>query len=221
MWTTSSSATSLGLLTKHGICLLEETDAAHSQTTPHSVLLPHGQYGAFSLATALAATLNATTSVAGAYSCSFSELTQTLSVSATQPFRLFTDKEAGTAWQAQDVARSANLVIGNTAVSAVNTLWHANRPPDLHIVKQLFLHSSSLGSYTAMNSYGADMIVRRITVAAPFGSFFESQHSLQYDYLDVGHAQLSELDFRLTDSNGHAVSLQGTPLCFSILLVEA
>lgn len=72
-----------------------------------------------------------------------------------------------------------------------------------------------------MNNYGADTIVIRITVAAPFGSFFESQHSLQYDYLDVGHEQLSELYFRLTDSNGHAVSLKGTPLCFSILLVEA
>ena len=117
---------------------LEETDAAHSQTTPHSVLLPHGHYDAFSLATALAASLSATTSVAGVYSCSFSELTHTLSVSATQPFRLFTDKEAGTAWQTQDVARSANLVIGNTAASAVNTLWHANLPPDLHRVKQLF-----------------------------------------------------------------------------------
>ena len=97
----------------------------------------------------------------------------------------------------------------------------ANLPPDLHRVKQLFLHSSSLGSYTAMNGYGAGTILRRITVAAPFGSFFESQHRLQYDYLDVGHAPLSELDFRLTDRNGHAVSLQGTPLCFSILLVEA
>ena len=200
---------------------MEETDAAHSQTTPHSVLLPHGQYDAFSLATALAAALNATTSVAGVYSCSFSELTHTLSVSATQPFRLFTDKEAGTAWQTQDVARSANLVIGNIAAPAVNTLWHANLPPDLHRVKQLFMHSSSLGSYTAMNSDGAGTVVRRITVAAPFGSFFESQQRLQYDYLDAGHAQLSELDFRLTDSNGHAVSLQGTPLRVSTLLVEA
>lgn len=161
--------------------MFEETDAAHSQTTPHSVLLPHWQYDAFSLATALVATLNTTTRVAGSYSGSFSELTHTLSVSATQPIRLFTDKAAGTAWQTQDVARNANLAIGNAAASAVNTLWHANLPPDLHRVKQLVLHRSSLGSYTAMNSYGADTIVRRSTVAAPFGSFFESQHSLPYD----------------------------------------
>lgn len=120
------------------LLVLEETDAAHSQTFPHSVLLPHGNKDAFSLATALPAALNATTSVPGVYSGSFSELTHTLSVSATRPFRLFTDKEAGTAWQTQDVARSANLVIGNIAVSAVSTLWHANLPPDLHRVKQLF-----------------------------------------------------------------------------------
>ena len=63
--------------------------------------------------------------------------------------------------------------------------------------------------------------MRRITVAAPYGKFFESQHNVQKDYRDVSHVQLSERDFRLTDSKGQGVSLRGTPLCFSILLVEA
>ena len=51
--------------------------------------------------------------------------------------------------------------------------------------------------------------------------FFESAHSLPYDYLNVSGQQLSELDFALRDSKDNEVDLRGTPLCFSIRLVEA
>jgi hypothetical protein len=88
---------------------------------------------------------------------------------------------------------------------------------DLFTVRNLYLTSSALASYTNVSNFGNDLIVKKIPINAGFGQMLFYNAGSGYDYLDVSKRQLNRLDFRLQDSFGNVVDLRGNHWSFSIV----
>jgi hypothetical protein len=88
---------------------------------------------------------------------------------------------------------------------------------DLFTVRNLYLTSSALASYTNISNFGNDLIVKKIPINAGFGQMLFYNAGSGYDYLDVSKRQLNRIDFRLQDSFGNVVDLRGNHWSFSIV----
>lgn len=103
----------------------------------------------------------------------------------------------------------------SNATNGASTSWAVRVPPGPHLVTQHVLSSSAQNGFTAIHSYGADTIVKRITVGAPYGACMVPAHSLPYDCPGVSRSLRLELDVIPRRSRGQAVSRMGG-YCFYV-----
>jgi hypothetical protein len=88
---------------------------------------------------------------------------------------------------------------------------------DLFTIRNLYLTSSALASYTNISKFGNDLIVKKIPINAGFGQMPFYNAGSGYDYLDVSKRQLNRIEFRLQDSFGNIVDLRGNHWSLSIV----
>ncbi len=85
---------------------------------------------------------------------------------------------------------------------------------DLHTTRNLYLSSSSLGSYNTISNFGNDMIIKKIPVRYNYNEMlFDSAEA----GLDVSKRLLRRIDFRLQDSFGNIVNLNKNHWSFSLI----
>jgi hypothetical protein len=88
---------------------------------------------------------------------------------------------------------------------------------DLHTTRNLYLSSSSLGSYNTISNFGNDMIIKKIPVRYNYNEMLFDSAEAGYDYLDVSKRLLRRIDFRLQDSFGKIINLNNNHWSFSLI----
>jgi hypothetical protein len=88
---------------------------------------------------------------------------------------------------------------------------------DLHTTRNLYLTSSSLGSYNTVSNFGCDTIIKKIPVRFNYNEMLFDGAESGYDYLDVSKRSLRRIDFRLQDSFGHVINLNNNHWSFSLI----
>ena len=88
---------------------------------------------------------------------------------------------------------------------------------DLHTVRNLYLSSSSLGSFNTISNFGSDVIIKKIPVRADYNEMLFDNSESGYDYLEVSKRSLRRIDFRLQDSSGNTINLNNNHWSFSLV----
>ncbi len=88
---------------------------------------------------------------------------------------------------------------------------------DLHTTRNLYLTSSSLGSYNTVSNFGYDTIIKKIPVRFNYNEMLFDNSESGYDYLDVSKRSLRRIDFRLQDSFSNIINLNGNHWSFSLI----
>ena len=88
---------------------------------------------------------------------------------------------------------------------------------DLHTTRNLYLTSSSLGSYNTVSNFGYDTIIKKIPVRFNYNEMLFDGAESGYDYLDVSKRSLSRIDFRLQDAFSNIINLNGNHWSFSLV----
>ncbi len=88
---------------------------------------------------------------------------------------------------------------------------------DLHTVRNLYLSSSSLGSFNTISNFGSDVIRKKIPVRANYNEMLFDNSESGYDYLEVSKRSLRRIDFRLQDSTGNIINLNNNHWRFSLV----
>jgi hypothetical protein len=88
---------------------------------------------------------------------------------------------------------------------------------DLHTTRNLYLTSSSLGSYNTVSNFGTDTVIKKIPVRFNYNEMLFDGAESGYDYLDVSKRSLRRIDFRLQDVFGNLINLNGNHWSFSLI----
>lgn len=88
---------------------------------------------------------------------------------------------------------------------------------DLQPVKNIYVSSPNLGSYTTIGPRGQQTIIKKIPVSADFGYVIFDELMPTNDYLDCSRQTLKTIEFLLRDVNNNTINLHGANLSFSII----
>jgi hypothetical protein len=88
---------------------------------------------------------------------------------------------------------------------------------DLHTTRNLYLSSSSLGSYNTISNFGNDTIIKKIPVRYNYNEMLFDSSASGYDYTDVSKRSLRRIDFRLQDVFGNLINLNNNHWSFSLV----
>jgi hypothetical protein len=88
---------------------------------------------------------------------------------------------------------------------------------DLHTTRNLYLTSSSLGSYNTISNFGCDVIIKKIPVRYNYNEMLFDSSEAGYDFLDVSKRMLRRIDFRLQDSFGNIINMNKNHWSFSLI----
>ena len=88
---------------------------------------------------------------------------------------------------------------------------------DLHTTRNLYLTSSSLGSYNTISNFDSDVIIKKIPVRYNYNEMLFDNSESGYDFLDVSKRLLRRIDFRLQDSFGNIINLNKNHWSFSLI----
>jgi hypothetical protein len=91
---------------------------------------------------------------------------------------------------------------------------------DMHTTRNLYLTSTSLGSFNTISNFNCDCIIKKIPVRYNYNEMLFDSAEAGYDYLDLGRQTISRIDFKLLDSMGHVVELNGNHWSFSLVFQE-
>ena len=136
---------------------------------------------------------------------------------------LLTDKWGGIKLT-KDEINSMNQIIRLTKSTIVKDsvdgeyIFYTNI--DLHTTRNLYLHSSVLGSYDTLSNFSMDTIIKKISVKANYNELIFDSSMAGFDYLDVSRRSFSRIDFRITDSYGKTINLKNSHWSFSIIFTK-
>lgn len=200
-------------------------------------ILPAGQYNAITLATALQTALNSGT-VGNVYTVIFdTHLGKlTVSTSSSTDFAIFggSTKDLVKEWNnlvppaqgiTEDTAYSANIACGFTTSGLLQgTITAPLTAPsvvDLATYKTLYIHSPDLGepnqSYGPRGDGGC---IRKIVLPEHTNAIVLDRHTVAWGGTKVDAMPLRTIRFRLLDSDGNLVDLQGHGWSLSLYFQE-
>jgi len=200
---------------------MEPNGTKHTRTA----VIPSQHYDAITLAEALEIALNSGSIMpTPGYNVSFDEGKGKMSITANQPFKIWTSTMLSKYGCAEDGQSSATPITNDPG--AVIGWWEGQTYfaytatsedyVDTQSVKNMYL-CGNIGNFQSMGCRGEQDILRKIPVDVPFGSTI--QHSGSYDHIDAAGETLSTLRFSLRDVYGRILHIS-KPVSFSLLLVN-
>ena len=87
---------------------------------------------------------------------------------------------------------------------------------DLQPIKNIYLSSPNLGSYTTIGPRGERTILKKIPVTAGFNFVIFDNTIIKEEFLDVSKQTLSTLHILIHDSYGNLIPLHGSDWSFSL-----
>jgi hypothetical protein len=91
---------------------------------------------------------------------------------------------------------------------------------DFHAVRNVYIHSPNLGTYSTLSLRGARDIIKKVPVNANYNEVIFNNVMTAQDYLDCSRQTLSRLEFRLEDVFGNVLDLHGNHWSFSIIFAK-
>jgi len=137
-------------------------------------------------------------------------------------FRFFTDSELasgvtfGQAYDKTDL-RSANEVLTIFETQQANP--YSTGIVNLARYRNLCISCPTLSDYSTISPSGNYNIVKKVPVTAGYGEIIYCNLQATHDHFDVSRMMLKSLDFKITDSYGRVVDLQGMPVSFSMIFM--
>ncbi len=112
-------------------------------------------------------------------------------------------------------------MVDNTGPSQVNssTTPFVSNPIDLQPIKNIYLSSPNLGSYTTIGPRGERTILKKIPVTAGFNFVIFDNTIIKEEFLDISKQTLSTIHIMIHDGAGNLIPLHSAEwscsLCFS------
>jgi hypothetical protein len=191
------------------------------------VVLPSANYTGSTLATAIQTSLNNQLATGLPYfTASYNANANIITITCTVlSFRLLTDPELATylnnTWigAAYDKTnpRSANDLLRNYAGVSTLTATFTSGFLDLQPIRNIFISSPNLGSFTSLGSKGEANIICKVPVNADFGYLVLCNIIAAHDFLNCSRQVLRTLEFHLKDVKGNYIPLHGGHCSFSIV----
>ena len=155
------------------------------------------------------------TNVAAVFSIPTDEELQTWYVRPNRPFNINYDQTINTS-----NLNSWNDLIGNTA--GVSGFYTSGSPYtsgmlDLLSIRNIFISSPNLGSFSTMGARGESNIIKKVPVSSDFGYLIIDSFTSTHDFLDCSRLTLGTIEFSLRDVKGAYVPLHGGHVSFSIV----
>ena len=94
---------------------------------------------------------------------------------------------------------------------------HTHQDLGLLSIRNIYLHSPNLSSFSTYGGKGESNIIKKIPVSSDFGYLIIETFTSTHDWLDCSSLTLSCLEFQLRDSYGNIVPLHGSNVSFSIV----
>ena len=91
---------------------------------------------------------------------------------------------------------------------------------DFHPIRNLYIHSPNLGSYSTLSLRGVRDIIKKVPINANYNELVFNNTMVSQDYLDCSRQTLSRLAFGLEDVYGNVVNLRGSHWRFSIIFAK-
>ena len=120
----------------------------------------------------------------------------------------------------QSNLNSWNDLIGNT--NSPTSTYQSGTPftsgmLDLLTIRNIFISSPNLGSFSTMGARGESNIIKKVPVSSDFGYMIIDSFTSPHDFLDCSRLTLGTIEFHLRDVNGRYVPLHGGHVSFSIV----
>jgi len=117
-----------------------------------------------------------------------------------------------------------NEIIGN--LEGANIFHNHPNPMErgqvnLQPIRNIYMHSSSLGNLSNIGPDGSQTVIKKIPVAAPPGDYIFDQTVIANDYNSCSYQTIKKLDFQLKTSKSDIINLHGHDISFSIVFSKA
>jgi len=196
------------------------------------IVLPSQNYTGSTLAAAIQSSLN-TQLEAGlpVFTAVYNANPNTITINNVQNFyfQILTDPELATklnnTWTGPTYdptnPRSANDLLRNYA--GTSPVYGKDKGPytsgflDLQPIRNIFISSPNLGSFTTLGSKGEANIICKVPVNADFGYLVLCNIIAAHDFLNCSRQVLRTLEFHLKDVKGNYIPLHGGHCSFSIV----
>lgn len=124
----------------------------------------------------------------------------------------------------QSSLNSWNDLIGNT--NTATDVYFAGTPfvsgmLDLLAIRNIYISSPNLGSFSTMGARGESNIVKKVPVSSDFGYLIIDSFTSPHDFLDCSKMTLGTIEFNLRDVKGKFIPLHGGHVSFSIVFSTA
>lgn len=115
---------------------------------------------------------------------------------------------------------SWNDLIGNT--NTPTSMYTTGTPfvsgmLDLLSIRNIFISSPNLGSFSTMGARGESNIIKKVPVSSDFGYLIIDSFTSPHDFLDCSRLTLGTIEFSLRDVKGNYIPLHGGHVSFSIV----
>ena len=121
--------------------------------------------------------------------------------------------------QNRDNIKTLNQILRITKTIAITNNEPYEEYIDLHTIRNLYMHSSALGSYNIISNFGQDTIIKKIPITSNFNEMLFDGVRDGFDCIDLTRRSLNRIDFKLTDSFGNIINLNRNHFSFSIVFV--
>jgi hypothetical protein len=114
---------------------------------------------------------------------------------------------------------SINSVLRNYKTDASYSKTNAFRCDylDLFPVRNLYIHSNSIGNHNTISVSGECNIIKQVTVNASYNQLIVDNQVLGSDYLDCSNQNLNLIDITLRDAFSNIIDLNGNHWSFNII----
>ena len=210
-------------------------DGFYYSENDYKIQLTHKNYDITSLAQELQSKMNAatgTTKFGVTANLTTAKLTVTIT-GANSKFYIFSDKDLLTqvngTWNGPLYdgfqPHSCNGVVGfntnyNYAAPYTSTNPWVSGVIDVLGIHNIYITSPQFGN-NSFGPKGERNILKKVVVNAPFGGIITENWLNDQDYTDCSKQLLRTIDFRLTDSFGNALELNGGHVSFTLIFVYA
>lgn len=137
-------------------------------------------------------------------------------------FKFLTDWDlaAITTWTGPDYDKNnpqtCNEIIRNSEELPNGTIYESGFL-DLQQVRNIYITSPNLGTFTTLGPRGESNILKKIPVNAGFGYMVFDAVVGPHDYLECSRQTLRTLEFNIRDVRGHHIPLHGAHVSFSVV----
>jgi len=123
---------------------------------------------------------------------------------------------------ASNPKRSMNKILGNDTLSDIymTTKTYESKYLDLQPIRNIYMSSPNLGTFTTIGPQGEASIIKKIPVTSDNNEMIVDSVTSSGDFLDCSRQTLRRLEFHLKDKYGSCINLHDENVSFSLVFSQ-